>query len=209
MTALLAETDGRLLKGNETRSAILQVAIQIASAEGLEGLSLGRLATEVGMSKSGLFAHFRSKEELQLAVVDAAGELFVQEVIVPTLKLPAGLQRLRGLADYWLSYAGRRVFRGGCFFFAASMEFDGRPGEVRERVKSLMQRWLQRLEAEIRYARENHELREDTDERQLAFEFNAQMMGANWAHQLMESQQALERARRAILERIESFTPRT
>ncbi|MBZ5525073.1 MAG: TetR/AcrR family transcriptional regulator [Acidobacteriia bacterium] len=205
MTSTLSETDGRLLKGNETRSTILQVAVQIASAEGLEGLSLGRLATEVGMSKSGLFAHFRSKEDLQVAVVDAASELFVQEVILPAQSFPAGLQRLRSLAENWLSYAGRRVFRGGCFFFAASMEFDSRPGVVRERVKSLMLRWLQHLESEIRNAREAHELRPDADERQLAFEFNAQMMGANWAHQLMESKQALERARTAIIQRIESF----
>jgi AcrR family transcriptional regulator len=201
----LSETDGRLQKGIETRNAILQIAMQIASAEGLGGLSLGRLAAEVGMSKSGLFAHFRSKEDLQVAVVEAAGERFVREVVVPAQDIPSGLQRLRSLAENWLSYAGRRVFRGGCFFCAASMEFDSRPGRVRERVKEMMLQWLHHLEEEIRNAREAGELRPDADERQLAFEFHAQMMGANWAHQLMENTQALQLARTAIMQRLESF----
>jgi len=145
MPATLTIHDGRLIKGNETRAAILQVAIQIASEEGLEGLSLGRLADDVGMSKSGLFAHFRSKEDLQLAVVDAARDLFIAQVVTPARKFPAGIQRLRKLADTWLAYAQGHVFRGGCFFVAASMEFDSRPGRVRDRVCELMAGWLAAL----------------------------------------------------------------
>jgi AcrR family transcriptional regulator len=207
MPATLTVRDGRLIKGNETRTAILQVAIQIASEEGLEGLSLGRLADEVGMSKSGLFAHFRSKEDLQLAVVDTARDLFMEQVVNPARKLPAGLRRLRKLADAWLAYAQGNVFRGGCFFVAASMEFDSRPGKVRDRVYELMALWLAALAAEVRQAKENKELSSRADEQQIAFEFNAQMMGANWAFQLLKDKKAFARARTAIMERLESFAP--
>src|SRR5882672_8916666 len=208
MPATLTIHDGRLIRGNETRAAILQVAIQIASEEGLEGLSLGRLADEVGMSKSGLFAHFRSKEDLQLAVVDAARDLFMEQVVTPARKLPAGIKRLRKLADTWLAYAQGQIFRGGCFFVAASMEFDSRPGKVRDRVYELMAAWMEALAAEVRTAKANKELLPNADEQQLAFEFNAQMMGANWAFQLMKDKKAFARARTAIMERLESFTPR-
>jgi AcrR family transcriptional regulator len=207
MSATLTIHDGRLIKGNETRAAILQVAIQIASEEGLEGLSLGRLADDVGMSKSGLFAHFRSKEDLQLAVVDTARDLLMEQVVTPARKLPAGIKRLRKLADTWLAYAQGQVFRGGCFFVAASMEFDSRPGKVRDRVYELMATWMAALAAEVHTAKENKELLPSADEEQIAFEFNAQMMGANWAFQLLKDKKAFARARTAIMERLESFTP--
>lgn len=208
MSATLTIHDGRLIKGNETRAAILEVAAQIASVEGLEGLSLARLADEVGMSKSGLFAHFRSKEELQIAVVDAARDLFVEQVITPARKLPAGMKRLRKLAETWLAYAEGQVFRGGCFFAAASMEFDSRPGRVRDRISELMSNWLETLQTEVREAKQKKELTSNADEKQLAFEFNAQMMGANWAYQLLKDKRAFARARTAIVERLESFMPR-
>src|SRR5258708_27302657 len=115
MPATLTIHDGGLIKGTETRAAILEVAVQIASEEGLEGLSLGRLADDVGMSKSGLFAHFRSKEDLQLAVVDAARDLFIAQVVTPARKLPAGIQRLRKLAGTSPSYTPRHTFRRGRF----------------------------------------------------------------------------------------------
>lgn len=202
MTTLIATSDARIQKGRQTRHAILQLAMQTASAEGLEGLSLGRLAAEIGMSKSGLFAHFRSKEDLQLAVIDAARALFIQEVILPAEAAAHGVRRLGRLVETWLSYAQRNVFRGGCFFFAASLEFDNRPGPVRDRIRELMTQWLKLLESEIRRAKERGEIRPDADEGQLAFEFNAQIMCANWAHQLLDDGQSLARARRAILERL-------
>ena len=197
--------NGCSTKGRQKRTEILQVAVQIASAEGLEGISLGRLADEVGMSKSGLFAHFRSKEELQLAIVETARSMFIDEIIRPANVVPSGLKRLRKLADAWLSYAEREVFRGGCFFGAASLEFDSRPGAVKDRITEIMGEWLRVLENEIREGRASKELTPDADPVQLAFEFNSQMMGANWAYQLLGNRQAFARAKTAILERLQSF----
>ncbi len=197
--------NGRSTKGRQTRTEILQVAVQIASAEGLEGISLGRLADEVGMSKSGLFAHFRSKEELQLAIVDTARSIFIDEIIRPANGVRSGLKRLRKLAGAWLSYAEREVFRGGCFFGAASLEFDSRPGVVKDRITEIMGEWLRLLENEIRQGRASNELTSDADPVQLAFEFNSQMMGANWAYQLLGNRQAFARAKTAIWERLQSF----
>ena len=196
---------GRSTKGRQTRAEILQVAVQIASAEGLEGVSLGRLAEEVGMSKSGLFAHFRCKEELQLAVVETARSMFIEEVIRPANIARSGLERLRKLAEAWLSYAKRKVFRGGCFFVAASLEFDSRPGVVRERITEIMREWLHLLEDEARQAKACNELTVGADPVQLAFEFNSQMMGANWAYQLLGNEKAFARAEAAIVERLDSF----
>src|ERR687891_926671 len=120
--------------GNRTRDAILGRAMDLASLEGLEGLTIGRLALELSMSKSGLFAHFGSKEELQVATVEAARAIFIREVIKPAFESTEGLQRLWKLCDIWLSYVQSGVFRGGCFFAAAAAEFDSRPGPVRDRI---------------------------------------------------------------------------
>ena len=122
---------GRKAQGERTRKAILEMAVNIASAEGLEGLTIGRLALELSMSKSGLFAHFGSKEDLQVATVEAARAIFINEVIKPAFEAAQGLNRLWKLCDIWLSYVQAGVFRGGCFFAAAAAEFDGRPGPVR------------------------------------------------------------------------------
>ena len=122
--------DGRRARGDRTRRAILDQAVQIASAEGLEGLSIGRLAEELGVSKSGLFAHFGSKLELQVATVRAARDVFLDEV-VGAARVGGGVEEVHSLTDAWLSYMEREVFRGGCFFAAASLEFDSRPGPVR------------------------------------------------------------------------------
>ncbi len=204
----LHPSDARLEKGRLTRAAILDAATQIASVEGLQGLSLARLAEAVGMSKSGLFAHFRSKEDLQLAVIDAARALFLREVVVPSQVFPEGLQRLRKLVQTWLSYAEGCVFRGGCFFMATSLEFDGRPGVVRDRIRELMGLWLSLLESEFRRAKFAGELRAEADESQLAFEFNAQGMAANWGFQLFGDRQAFARARSAMLASLEKWAAR-
>src|SRR3954447_3423597 len=121
------EADGRRRRGNATRESILQAAADLASVEGLEGLTIGRLATELGISKSGLFAHFGSKEELQLARRDAAPRRFVDHVVKPSRALPRGRARLEALMDDWLSYFRGEVFAGGCFFCTVQSEFDSRP----------------------------------------------------------------------------------
>lgn len=188
--------------GDRTRQAILEVAVHVASAEGLEGLTIGRLASELSMSKSGLFAHFGSKEELQLATVEAARAIFIREVVRPSFAAEEGLPRLWKLCDVWLAYVRDEVFRGGCFFAAAAAEFDGRPGLVRDRVAGIMKEWLATLRGSIVQAREAGQLNSDADPTQLAFELNALEMGANWAYQLYGDKQAFTRARYAMLERL-------
>ena len=189
-------------RGERTRQAILKTAVDIASAEGLEGLTIGRLATKLSLSKSGLFAHFGSKEDLQLATVDAARAIFIREVIHPTFKAARGLPCLWKLCDVWLGYVQRGVFRGGCFFAAAAAEFDGRPGPVRDRVAEIMKEWLATLQRAVIDAQQARQLAPDIDPAQLAFEINALEMGANWAFQLHGDKQAFKRARDSILERL-------
>src|SRR5215471_12370135 len=120
-------------KGERTRESILRAAVDLASVEGLEGLTIGRLADELKMSKSGLFAHFGSKEDLQLATVQMARQIFVEQITRPALSAPKGMPRLWSIIDRWLAYIERGIFKGGCFFTAASFEFDSREGPVRDR----------------------------------------------------------------------------
>ena len=192
----------RRAHGERTRQAILEAAVDIASEEGLEGLTIGRLAAELSMSKSGLFAHFGSKEELQLATVEAARDVFVREVIRPAFEAPKGLGRLWSLCDVWLEYVRREVFRGGCFFAAAAAEFDGRPGAVRDRVAAIMKEWLAVLGRSVAEAQREGQLDPAADPAQLAFELNALEMGANWAYQLHGDRRAFGRARAGVLERL-------
>jgi AcrR family transcriptional regulator len=193
--------DGRRARGDRTRRAILDQAVQIASAEGLVGLSIGRLATELGVSKSGLFAAFGSKTDLQLATVDAARQIFIEEVIGGS-RTESGIGALISLTDAWLDYMEREVFRGGCFFAAVSSEFDSRPGPVRDRIASMMAEWLLALETAIQDVQDAGELPPDLESEQLAFEIHSIGMGANWAFQLYRDEAAFDRARDAIRQRV-------
>ena len=194
-----APSRGRKAQGEGTRKAILETAVHIASAEGLEGLTIGRLATDLSMSKSGLFAHFGSKEDLQVATVEAARSIFIREVIHPAFEGERGLLGLWRLCDAWLSYVESGVFRGGCFFAAVAAEFDGRPGPVRNRIAEIMKEWLATLRRSVAEAQTAGELSKEVDPTQMAFEFNALELGANWAFQLYGDKQAFARAREAIL----------
>jgi AcrR family transcriptional regulator len=182
----------------QTRESILARAVDLASAEGLEGLTIGRLASAHSMSKSGLFAHFGSKEDLQLAVIEAARDVFVREVFGQDLPADPGLARLHGLARAWLAYIEGGLFRGGCFFAAASAEMDDRPGRVRDRVVELTRQWMEMLAREAAAADEAGHLEADTDPDQLAFELHAYVQEANWSFQLHGDSAAFARARRAI-----------
>lgn len=192
-------------KGEQTRSVILGTAVNLASVEGLEGLTIGRLATELDMSKSGLFGHFGSKEGLQLATVETAREIFIEEVVTPARQAETGLARLWALCDAWLSYMEREVFAGGCFFMAASAEYDDRPGVVREVIVRNMQEWLSYLEYAAKKAQERGELKYDVTPQQLAFELHAFYLSANWARQLLTDTQAPNKARVAILTRLHTL----
>lgn len=205
----IARLTGRAAQGERTRQAILEVAVHLASAEGLEGLTIGRLASKLAMSKSGLFAHFGSKEELQLATIEAARFIFVREVIRPVLETEHGLSRLWKLCDMWLDYVQNEIFQGGCFFAAAAAEFDGRPGVVRDRIAEIMKQWLDGLERVVRDSQAAGELQRDIAPSQLAFEINALEMGANWAFQLHGDSQAFSKARKAILQRLRTLATKS
>jgi AcrR family transcriptional regulator len=189
-------------QATETRREILRVAVDIASAEGLEGLSIGRLASELEMSKTGIFAHFGSKEQLQLAAVETAKQIFFEQVAQPALLSPRGLPRLKAMLENWLGYVERIVFRGGCFFAAASAEFDSRPGAVREQIAELTKAWMVALREEIEFAQSKAEILDSTKPAQLAFELHSYVQEANWAFQLFDDKSAFLLARRAIATRI-------
>jgi AcrR family transcriptional regulator len=200
-------------RAETTRLDILRRAVDIASAEGLEGISIGRLADELAMSKTGVFAHFGSKQVLQLATVDMARDIFIAEVVEPALSSPRGLPRLGALLQAWLSYVERIVFRGGCFFAAASAEFDSRPGKVKNRIAELTKAWVVALEDEVREAQKLKQTSKTSDPRQIVFELHAYVQEANWAFKLFDDQTAFTRARSAISTRIAAettqATPRT
>lgn len=195
----------RLAKGARTRESILHVAVNLASVEGLQGLTIGRLADELKMSKSGLFAHFGSKEDLQLATVDMARDIFVEHVIRPGLAQPAGMPRLWALCENWLEHVESRVFEGGCFFTAASFEFDSRPGVVRERIVEAMKKWLLTLGRAVDEARRAGHLKQSVDPQQFAFEIYSLAIGAHWGFQLLGDKKALSNVRSTILGRIRAL----
>jgi AcrR family transcriptional regulator len=194
-----------LRKGERTRQAILTTAAALATQEGLEPLSIGRLAVATGMSKSGLFAHFGSKEELQLATVDHAAQLFVEEVIAPAREAPRGLARVWALCDRMVDYSERQVFPGGCFFAATSFEFNNKPGPVRDRIEQMLRSWLSYLEHAVEQAQAAGELAAEPSAREIAFQLDAFAQAANAKYQLFRDQVVFDEARRAIRERLESL----
>jgi AcrR family transcriptional regulator len=194
-------------KGERTRRAILDVAARLATEEGLEPLSIGRLAEATGMSKSGLFAHFGSKLDLQLATVDHAAALFVAEVIAPAREAPRGLARVWALCERKLDYVERRVFPGGCFFGTTSVEFNHRPGPVRDRIREMLRSWLGYLEHAVEQAQEAGELDQSVPAREVAFQLDAFAMAADTQYQLFGDRRVFDGARRAVRERLESLRP--
>jgi AcrR family transcriptional regulator len=194
-------------KGQRTRNSILEIAAALATEEGLEPLSIGRLAEATAMSKSGLFAHFGSKEELQLATVDHAAALFVSEVIDPARSAPKGLARIWALCDHMIGYSERQVFPGGCFFAATSFEFNNRPGPVRDRIEEMIRSWLSYLEHAVEQAQEAGELDPSASAREVAFQLDAFAQASNAQYQLFRDPQVFDDARRAIQERLESLRP--
>jgi AcrR family transcriptional regulator len=180
-----------------SRRTILNASARLATTEGLEGLSIGRLAKHIGMSKSGLYAHFDSKEELQLATVETAGEIFTAEVIAPAQEAATPLAKIEALCEQFLAHLERRVFPGGCFFASAAAEFDTHPGAVRERVADFQRRWMEMLVRLVRDAQSAGELRAE-DPQQLAFELNGYLLMANTAFLLGGNAEPIERARTAV-----------
>src|SRR3954452_14883287 len=194
--------DGRRVRGDKTRHAILARAVQIASTEGLEGLSLGQLAADLGMSKSGLFAHFGSQEELHPTPLRAARRIFYDAAVQPALDVPEGVERLWALVRADLDYLSGDVFDGGCLFLSSSAEYDSRPGPIRDLVAETMASWLDLLTEQAEVARDRGELTGDTDPRGLAWELHAFGLALNWDRQLNRSADARERAQTASRPRL-------
>jgi AcrR family transcriptional regulator len=163
-------------KGEETRQAILARAFELATVVGVSGLSIGRLAEETGLSKSGLFAHFGSKEALEVAVVEEASRQFVQEVMVPALREPRGEPRMRALFERWLKWGERP---GGCFFVGACTELDDRPGAPRDALVRAQKDWIDDLAKAARIAISEGHFRADLDPEQFAFELYSIMLGTH------------------------------
>jgi AcrR family transcriptional regulator len=197
-----ARVDGRVVRGERTRAAVLQRAADIASVDGLDGLSIGRLAGDLAVSKAGVFAHFGSKEELQLATIRAASDRFRDEVIAPVLDRPDGLERLVALCDRFLDYSRRGVFPGGCFFFSVSAEYDAKPGRVRDEIAEARRMWLGVYEALVAAAQRHGELDAAIDPAALAFELDALGMAANLHHQLCDEPAVFGRVRASMLARL-------
>jgi AcrR family transcriptional regulator len=191
-----------------SRAQTLDAAVELASVVGLEGLTIGRLAEQLDMSKSGLVGRFGSKEQLQLAALELAVDIFRDAVYEPAAAHPPGLARLNAICDAWIDYLRRPPFPGGCFLTTASVEFDARPGPVNEAVRTVMNRWLRVLEREVKAAIANGELDQDTDPKDIAFTINALAVGANCHYQLHRDPRALKRARQAMAVVLSSDSPR-
>lgn len=184
--------------GQRSRHVILQAAARLASAEGLGGLSIGALAAGLGMSKSGLYAHFGSKEDLETAVVEHATRVFRAEVLDPAESAPPGVARLVAHCEGYLSYLERRVFPGGCFFQTVATEVDSQTGPVREAVAAFLDEVDARRAGYVRDAQARGELPAGIDVHQLAFEIGAMLAAANAGMLMRRSTEPLHRARAAI-----------
>jgi AcrR family transcriptional regulator len=191
--------------GERSRAAILHEAARMATVEGLDGLSLARLADAVGMSKSGLFAHFGSKEDLQLATIEAANAIFDDLVIEPAGDEAAGVPRLRAYIERFLDHIQEGVFPGGCFFVSAMGEFDTHPGPIRDGAVAFSQRWLTLLAEQVAAAQAAGELDPVADPQQIAFELNAYMVLGNLQFVATSDPAALDRVRRAADTRLSAL----
>ncbi|EPH42864.1 TetR/AcrR family transcriptional regulator [Streptomyces aurantiacus] len=195
-TASTTTTDRRLLRGERTRRTIARHAVDIASLEGLNGLSIGRLATDLGLSKSGVATLFGTKEKLQLAAVAMAREAFLDAVVRPAADVPRGASRLRALTEHWLRYAETPLFTGGCFWAANLPDFDSRPGPVHDALFHQHRDWVTLLAAELRHAATSGEV-PALDAELTAFQIDAVFTATNTALRLGDAE-AAARARRVV-----------
>ena len=183
-----------LTKGEQTRVAILDEALKIASKLGLEGLTIGSLADATGMSKSGLFAHFGSREDLQLAVLEYAAQLYGEKVFVPVLKIERGLPRLRGLFERWLDWTLESGLPGGCIMLSAAFEYDDRPGPIRDAAIANQHRGNAITKKAVRLAVEEGHLNPDTDPEQISFEMLGIVLASHNHRRLLGDKEARKRA---------------
>ena len=188
--------------GERTRAAILRAAASLATVEGLEGLSIGHLAAAIGMSKSGLYAHFGSKQELQLATVEEAKRIFDEDVVQPALAARPGRAQLMAACEAFLGYVERRVFPGGCFFAATALEMGTRPGPVKDRVAAIQSDFMALLRTFAATALDQHELPASEDPSRLAFELHALLLAADTKFVLNDDPAILDLARQVVRQRL-------
>lgn len=200
-------TDGRLLRGERTRTAVLDAAVALATEQGLGGLSLAQLADRLGVSKSGLFAHWRSKEELQLATIERAREQWLEQVVSPALHAPKGVRRLWALHEARVTFYADWVLPGGCFFAHSGFEFSVRPGPIRDRLIDALAEWLGLVERLVREAVQAGELDWTGAPEQLAFEIDAMGMAMVYMSRLFTPDTVHRRARAAVLDRLRALCP--
>ncbi len=202
----ITEGPERRSDGEQSHTAILEAAMRVASIEGLGSLTFGRLARELDISKSGVFAHFRSKQHLQQETIEAARYVFEREVLKPGLAAPEGLAQLKSLCEAYLSYVERGVFPGGCFFAHLLAEFDAPTGPIHDEVVTIQRGWLGLLEGQIKIAQHHGELDRTTDPGQLAFELYAPLELANYLSTLHRDSSIVERGRNAVRDTISRAT---
>ena len=199
----------RRTDGERTREAIVREAVSLSTLDGLEGLSIGNLATALDMSKSGIYAHFGSKQELQLATIDEAERIFQEEVIAPALAAPPGLAQLVAVCDAFFAHLTRRTFPGGCFLAGAVLEMGARPGPVKERVAAFQGRFSALVRQFVVTAIEQHELPGEDDPDALTFELNGIILAANANFVLRGDPAAIELARVVVRRRLGVATTAT
>lgn len=192
-----ARAETRARKGEATRAAIVEAALALARRDGLEGLTIGKLAEQMQMSKSGVFAHFGSREELQLAVVREYAARFVDQVLRPAVRRPRGLPRLRAVLENWLALLARELEQG-CLMISGAAEYDDRPGPLRDAVVSVVEGWKRELLRAIEQARDEGHLRRDLDAEQLVFEIHGLMLVLHQDARLLHSPDSVRRARGAL-----------
>lgn len=194
----MTTTDGRRARGDLSRETVMRLAVDIASVDGLEGLSIGTLAMGANLSKSGVVSLFGNKEKLQLAAIEAAREIFIATVIAPALTLQGGRERLEGLLENWIRYSEGRIFAGGCFFAAATAEVGSKQGPVHDAVASQLRDWDDTIARVIIRAVDKGELAQPDDVGQLAFEIRSVLDGANTDSLIFGSPAPYARARTAL-----------
>ena len=190
-------------RGEDTREAILKMGLDMASLVGLENVTIGTLAVETNMSKSGLFAHFRSKENLQVAILKHAGEDFTNKVIIPALKTPRGIERIRTVVEKWIEYSSQ--ISGGCIFVTASTEYSDRQGTVRDVLLKQQNDWIDSLKKMAISAVKSGEFRENIDAEQFAFDLYSMLLGYHYYHRLLKDRDIQKKHKQALENLLDNY----
>ena len=193
-------------KGEQTKQQILGHAFELARSMGLDGVSIGRLAQDLNLSKSGLFAHFQSKERLQMQVLETAGERFSEQVVIPAMQASRGPDRMWAIFDHWLKWGAAATGKGGCIFLAATIELDDQPGPVRDTLVALMQKWIEVLEKTVELGQKAGLFREDIDRGEVVQNFYGIMVSCHLYYRLFHDKNAVANARASAKQLIDSIT---